>query len=332
MRPAGRFRRRIASVPAVFAVAVLSLVGLPFICLALVLADLVRLRFRLPLLRLFLFGICWAWLEVCGVIAAGALWCLGRAGDVAAHYRLQAWWADRLMTALRITCGLEVRSEGVEFLAPGPTVLLVRHASLADSLLTAWTVTARAGMRPRVVMKRELLVDPCLDIVGNRLPNCFVDRGAKDSGPELASIASMAEGLGRGDVAVLFPEGTRVNPAKKERAVRSIERSDPERARRVAGLQHLLPARPGGAEALLGSACDAEICVGSHVGFEGLDTFGGIISALGRRPDPVHIRFRRIERPDSGLLGRPDFTDWLDTVWESVDEDVQSLSASGFQR
>jgi len=38
------------------------------------------------------------------------------------------------------------------------------------------------------VLKRELLADPCLDIVGNRLPNHFLDRHATDSGPELAAL------------------------------------------------------------------------------------------------------------------------------------------------
>ena len=55
--------------------------------------------------------------------------------------------------------------------------MLCRHASLADSLVSAWVITSVAGMNPRYVLKRELLVDPCLDIVGNRLPNHFLDRG-----------------------------------------------------------------------------------------------------------------------------------------------------------
>ena len=169
----------LVTVVVVFAICASALLPLAVALLGLV--DLVRLRPRLPLARLFLFGLCWAWLEVLGVAAATGLWLMRRAGDVDAHYSLQAWWADKLMASLRITCGLTPEVSGVDRIRPGPTVLLVRHASLADSLLTAWVITARAGLRPRIVMKRELLVDPCLDIVGNRLPNCFVDRSAADS-------------------------------------------------------------------------------------------------------------------------------------------------------
>jgi len=71
-----------------------------------------------------------------------------------------------------------------------PTVRLLmvcRHASRADSLVSAWVVTIGAGMHPRYVLKRELLADPCLDVVGNRLPNHFGDRGAADSATELVA-------------------------------------------------------------------------------------------------------------------------------------------------
>ncbi len=346
-------KRRVMSVGLVTAVALGSSLAAPVALPVLAAVDLARFKHRLPLARLYAFGVCWAWLELAGVSAAGGLWLLGRKADLAAHYRLQAWWADKVMTSLRITCGLQPDVAGAEALCTGPTVLFVRHASLADSLLTAWVITDAVGMRPRVVMKRELLVDPCLDIVGNRLPNCFVDRGAADSAPELAAIASMAHGLGSGDVAVLFPEGTRANPHKRERALEAIRRSDPQRARRMESLVNLLPPRPGGAATLLGAAPDAALCVGWHVGFEGLDTFGGIIAGLGRSRTPIRIRFARVERPridgsggeggtgggdgagagdgagggdgTGGLAPGADFVDWLDELWLGLDQRVQDL-------
>lgn len=331
-------KRRAASLSGVAAAAVGLIVLAPLLLPALAVADLLRARLRLPLIRLYLFGICWAWLEIAGVTAATGLWLTGHRHDVRVHYRLQAWWADRLMGALRVTCGLEAEVDGVEALQPGPTVLLVRHASLADSLLTAWAITSAAGtglapMRPRVVMKRELLVDPCLDVVGNRLPNCFVDRSAADSLPELAAIAQMADGLATGDVAVIFPEGTRANPTKRQRALARIAGSDPQRAQRLAPLSHLLPPRPAGAAALLRATPDAEVCVGWHIGFEGLDTFSGIIAALGLPRSTVRLCFRRLERaqmPPAGPAdadGRPpaDFVRWLDETWLELDADVDAL-------
>lgn len=325
--------RRAKSISVVVVGALGSILALPLALPALVVVDLVRLRPKLPLARLYAFGLCWAWLETVGILAATGLWLTGRGGDAAAHYRLQAWWAGRLMASLRATCGVRPDVAGADALLPGPTVLFVRHASLADSLLTAWVIIEAVGMHPRIVMKRELLADPCLDIVGNRLPNCFVDRAAADSAPELAAIEAMTEGLAQRDVAVLFPEGTRANPAKRARALDAIRRSDPQRAERMGALVNLLPPKPGGAAAMLGASPGAAVCIGWHVGFEGLDTFGGIIDALGRGRSRVAIRFERVGRPDvaaeatGGAPARPPdgFADWLDDVWLHLDEAVQVL-------
>ena len=150
------------------------------------------------------------------------------------------------MTALRVTCGVTIDVEAAEVLHPAPVVLLVRHASLADSLLTAWVVTEHAGLRPRVVLKRELLADPCLDIVGNRLPNCFVDRNAEDTAPGLAEIERMGATMDADSVSIIFPEGTRANPAKRRRALDRIAERDAERAGRLERLEHVLPPRPAG--------------------------------------------------------------------------------------
>lgn len=319
-------RRRLVSVAAVLAVAWVLTPLFPLVALVVVAVDLVRLRFRLPLLRLTTFGICWAWLEVAGIVAAAALWLGGRGRDEAAHYRLQRWWADRLMAALRVTCGVHVDVEGVDALRPGPIVLLVRHASLADSLLTAWVVTEQAQLQPRVVLKRELLADPCLDIVGNRLPNCFLDRQAEDSAPGLAQLRAMGSTMGPDSAAIIFPEGTRANPAKRRRALERIGEADPGRAERLASLTHLLPPRPSGTRALLEGAAevDAGVVIGWHVGFDGLDTFSGILAALGRPRTPIRMRLRRVAPPPSTDPATVEA--WLDELWLDLDRRVGQLS------
>lgn len=319
-------RRRLVSVAAVLAVAWALTPLFPLVALVVVAVDLVRLRIRLPLLRLTTFGICWAWLEVAGIVAAAALWLGGRGRDEAAHYRLQRWWADRLMAALRVTCGVHVDVEGVDALRPGPIVLLVRHASLADSLLTAWVVTEQAQLQPRVVLKRELLADPCLDIVGNRLPNCFLDRQAEDSAPGLAQLRAMGSTMGPDSAAIIFPEGTRANPAKRRRALERIGEADPGRAERLASLTHLLPPRPSGTRALLEGAAevDAGVVTGWHVGFDGLDTFSGILAALGRPRTPIRMRLRRVAPPPSTDPATVEA--WLDELWLDLDRRVGQLS------
>jgi 1-acyl-sn-glycerol-3-phosphate acyltransferase len=318
-------RRRAASVTSVLVAAWLLTVLFVPLSLALAVVDLVRLKFRLPLLRLASFALCWAWLETVGVAAASWLWVSGRRGDVEAHYRLQRWWADRLMGALRVTCGITIEVQGAELLVPGPTVLLVRHSSLADSLLTAWAVTEHAALRPRVVMKRELLSDPCLDIVGNRLPNCFLDRQAENSAPGLAELSRMGATMEHGCASIIFPEGTRANASKRRRALERIAERDPHRADRLAGLRHVLPPRPAGTRALLAGAAevDADVVIGWHVGFDGLDTFAGILAALGRARTPIRMRFARVDAPD---VDDPGFDRWLDDQWCRVDQEVDELA------
>ncbi len=315
--------RRCVSILGLFVAALLLLVLIPLWLPIAAVVDLVRLRRRLPTVRLLLFALGWSWLESASVLLAFGLWLCGQSRNRKVHYRLQAWWAANVLGLLRATTGVRIAAEGVDQLTPGPVVLLCRHASLADSLVSAWVVTSLAGLHPRYVLKRELLADPCLDIVGNRLPNHFLDRQATDSRPELDALTRLSTGMGRDDVAVIFPEGTRASPIKRERALQRLKERDPARAARLAGLQHLLPPRPAGSAALIDGAPDADIVIGWHVGFDGLDTFGGILRHLARRPPAVRFRVRRIPRAE--VPSGPAFADWLDQVWLQADRDVHEM-------
>lgn len=322
-RVSSTLQRRAVTVPAVALAALALLVLAPLWLPLSLLADLVRGRLRLPTTRLLAFALCWAWLESIGVAVAAGLWLTGQRRNQRAHFALQRWWAAQLMGALRATTGVRVDTVDAGCLAPGPAVMLCRHASLADSLLSAWIVTSHARMNPRYVLKRELLFDPCLDIVGNRLPNHFLDRQATDSAPELAALRDLAAGLRADEIAVIFPEGTRSSPAKRQRALDKIRERDPARADRLAPLQHLLPPRPAGAAALLDGCSTADVAVAWHVGFDGLDTFGGIIRHLSRRPRPVRFhaeRFARAEVPSGD-----EFRTWLDDAWLRSDRAVHAL-------
>jgi 1-acyl-sn-glycerol-3-phosphate acyltransferase len=322
----GTATRRVISIPSLIAAAVLLTVLSPVWLPIAAIADLIRGRWRLPFARLGLFAVGWAWLETAGVATAGVLWVTGQRHNQPAHHALQRWWAANLMRVLRVTTGIRVTATGVDALRPGPAVVLCRHASLADSLVSAWVITTLAGQRPRYVLKRELLVDPCLDVVGNRLPNYFLDRGAADSAAELDALRELAVGMGPNDVAVIFPEGTRSTAAKRARAVERIADRDPSRLDRVRGLRHLLPVRPAGSAALLAGCPAADVVIAWHVGFDGLDTFGGIIRHLAHRPAPVHFeadRFPRREVPDDPVA----LTTWLDERWCEVDDKVHEMLA-----
>ncbi len=314
-------RRRLVSIPALMlAAAILTLAAPVWIVLGAV-ADLVRGRPRLPVVRLLAFAFLWSWLELAGVFCSAVLWVIGRATDRSRHYALQRWWARNLLGALRITCGVRVRVENVEALRPGPVLMFARHASLADSLVSAYVVTTVAGMKPRYVLKRELLADPCLDVVGQRLPNHFLDRGATDSTPELEALSRLAGDMDVDTVGIIFPEGTRANPIKRDRAIARISEVDPGRVERVRPLRHLLPPRPAGAAAMLRGHPTCDVVTAWHVGFEGLDTFSGILGALARPMPPVRFVLRRIPRSEvPSSYG--DLTAWLDREWMRMDDEV----------
>ena len=87
--------------------------------------------------------------------------------------------------------------------------------------------------------------------------------------------------------------------------------------------KHLLPPRPAGSAALIDGAPGADILIGWHVGFDGLDTFGGILRHLAHKPPPVRFAARRVARSD--VPAGAAFADWLDSAWLQADRDVQRM-------
>jgi 1-acyl-sn-glycerol-3-phosphate acyltransferase len=280
--------------------------------------DLARADLRFPRLRLLSFAWSWTTLEAVGSLAASALWLTGRGGDLETHYRLQRWWASRLVDSLGLFADLRFEVDGLEQLAPGPVVVCVRHVSVADALLPAWLL-GQVGMRPRYVMKDDLLLDPSLDIVGQRIPNHFVDRLPDDVGAELAAIEDLARGMDERDGAVIFPEGMVVTASRRAKAVERLAERDPDRAERLRDLRVLAPVRPAGTAALLRGAPTADVVIVTHTGLEAL---ARVADAPAHVPlaEPVRITLRRVPRAE--IPGDDDFAAWLDEQWLAADAAV----------
>ena len=299
-------------------VAVVATMSAPIWVALAVVIDAARLRWRFPVARLLLFGWYWSIIECAGVLISFALWMSGQSNNQVLHYRLMGWWAGKLMTGLRIAMSASIDVDDTGAFEEGNAVVLCRHASLADSLVSAWVICTKRGLSPRYVLKRELLWDPCLDIVGLRVPNYFVDRGSQQSTNELAAVTRLSADLAISDVAVIFPEGTRSSDAKRNRAIEKIRDQSPERLAATEGLRHLIPVRPSGTLALLDGAPHADLVIAWHTGFDGLSTFGGVITALGRSDVRIVFRARRLQRsllPDVNVA-------WLDDVWAKMDREV----------
>ena len=187
---------------------------------------------------------------------------------------------------------------------------------------------ASTGRRLSVAGPRDpcpqLLWDPCLDVVGQRLPNVFVQRGAGDGASEIAAVRALAADLGVGEGVLIYPEGTRFTPAKQARARAALARTDPDRAARVAGLRCVLPPRAGGPLALLDAQPGADVLFLAHVGLEGAATLGHVWrGALIERPARLGSWCERgtdVPRTPAERLA------WLDAQWRRMDEWIARLA------
>lgn len=326
IRPMSRaWLRRPITIAGVIVAALLLTVLIPVWVVLGAIADVLRGLWRFPTLRLLSFAWCWTWLETAGVLVSGLLWITGQGRNLRANYALQRWWAKRLIASLRVTCGLGIDVEGVDELPSGPLVCFGRHASLGDALVSAWIFGSEAHRFPRYVMKKELLLDPCLDIVGQRIPNWFVDRGSAAVRQEIAGIRTMAEGMGERDVAVIFPEGTRANDSKREYLVGRLEKRTPDRHLLMSDLKYLLPPRAAGAAALLEAVPDADVVLMWHVGFDGLDSFGGILRRLAAAEPSARVVLESCAR--STVPTGDAFSEWLDRRWVEIDAKVVAADA-----
>jgi 1-acyl-sn-glycerol-3-phosphate acyltransferase len=266
--------------------------------------------------------------EMAGLLGAGALFLLrpllrDPARWRALHFRLQDAWATALWRAAVSCFGLRVDVDAREArLGDGPYLLLLRHVSAGDTLLASAFVSRPHGMRLRYVLKRELLWDPCLDVVGKRLGHVFVDRTGADSAREIARVQALAHGLGPREGVLIYPEGTRFSFARRARVLaRFVREGDVKRIEYARSLTHVLPPRTGGVLALLEGAPAADVVVCMHRGFERAASLRRIWRGepLDRR---IQVRFLRIPRcaiPAS----RHERALWLRELWQQVDDWVE---------
>jgi 1-acyl-sn-glycerol-3-phosphate acyltransferase len=314
----------------VVASALLLLVLMPVWLPIMLLIDAVRMNWRFPLVRFTAFGLMWAWLETLGIVAAVCLWAVGQSRNQNSNFVLQKLWTRGVVGALGLTVGLHIEVEGADTLGDGPFIALCRHASLADSVMSAWVFMTASGLRPRYVLKKELKLDPCLDVVGHRLPNYFLDRSSSDLAAELQGIEQMAQGLTAHEIAVIFPEGTRANDAKRRRILELLRERAPERAVKLEKLKYLMAPKTAGVTALLAAVPNAKVVTMWHAGFDGMDSFRGIVQHLAKSAVKVQVKVTEHQR--ATVATGEAFVAWLDEQWCAMDHAVgvivseQSLS------
>lgn len=280
------------------------------------LIGLVRRR-SFVLLRLLLFGWFYFGFELFSLALVGVVFVLAPDARVRTErlYRLQAWWASVTLSIAQWLLRLRVVTEGTETAVPGPVIFLIRHASILDTLLPCAYVQRPYRVRVRYVLKQELLVDPCIDVVGNALPNYFVDRTG-DTSREVEALRALVSDLGD-DGVLIFPEGTRFSQEKRRRALAKLEAQSPEIQEAGRALTHVLPPRPGGVLALLEALPGTDCVIFVHTGLESLAKVKDVLSG-GIVGSTVRIRCWRI--PANEIPPTADERlRWLYSEWKKVD-------------
>lgn len=316
--------RRILTVPAYVLICGLAVSTLPITLPVTAAVDALR-RTPWGATRSVLFFTWYLTCEVIGILASFALWSVARAtGRTAApayvdrHFALQQWWARTLLRGAELIFRMRFEVEGDGGVGPGPMLVFIRHASVGDTVLPAVFLSGRHGLRLRYVLKRELLWDPCLDIVGNRLPNYFVRRDGADTEREVAEIRRLAEGIGRGEGVLIYPEGTRFTAEKRMKILARMEQgASAALAGRARRLRHVLPPRLGGPVALLESRPDADVVFCAHVGFDDVTRFSEFLDG-GLVDGTVRVAFWRI--PAASVPRGEACTEWLFEQWQRVDD------------
>ncbi len=269
--------RRLLTVPACISLTLLLTAFSPLLLiLAWLVGRLPACRGAVPTLGLI---VGYLWCETLGISAATWLWFRHReeAAFVRANYKLQCWWAATLKRIAERLFRLEFEVSGQGALTGPGALTMPRHASIADTLIPMVFYAIPQGIRLRYVLKQELLFDPCLDIVGHRLPNYFVDRGGEDSARAAAGVAGLLTGMAPDEGLLLYPEGTRFSTARVH-ALRARWKDDPGRLAQLDRWPHLLPPRTGGFLAALDANPGRDLLFCAHAGFEGSSHFRSLIN------------------------------------------------------
>lgn len=328
-----RWRRRAVTIPAVTIGAALTLALSPLLLPLTLLVDLVRRkRFATTRFYAFLFVYLWtatlalaalfvSWV-VCGTWA-GAKWDrIYRHSDV-----FQRLWARALYRGGEACLGVTTEVETVDFpeTERGPFLVFARHTSVADTMLPLVVIRHDRELPLRYVIKRELLVEPAIDVAGQRIPNAFVRRSGNDLSKEVEQVRKLARDLQRGQGVLIYPEGTRFSPRKHAQRLADIRSKDLARYERVRKYRRMLPMRLGGPLAMLDERPDADVLFFAHTGFEAVSSFERMIN--GALVDMrVKVQIRRV--PASEIPKDADArAAWLDNEWAKMDRWVDAILA-----
>ena len=233
------------------------------------------------------------------------------------NHRLQHWWANSLLSGLQRLFEFSVDIDG-DVPDCGGSYLYVRHVSSADTLLPLLTVVIPQQLRCHYVLKQELCLDPCLDIVAHRIPNAVIQRGKAEEA--IHKILSLTEALTDRSCIVFYPEGTRFSNKKRRYVLDQMEEGSDQRAF-AESLACTLPPKKRGSLGLMVQRPSTPVVFVAHVGFEKAGTIGNLING-GLFRQRVQCAFWKVNPPsDVKMHGA-----WLEQHWLQMDQWLQERS------
>ncbi len=302
------------------AVTVLS----PALHVVLALLDLTNPR-RMRFTRLVGLGIAFCVVEFVGLTLAFLLWVASGFGHFQQHPTFQKLnFAVFRIWLLLITKAIET-FVGYRFvpprqsLAPGPNLVLARHAGPGDALMIARWLTVDERRRLRMLGTTKLLWDPFFNHLVQRLPFHFCDQNPANADQELEEIKAASATIEQDGAMIVFPEGGNYTPRRYDQALaRFAERGQEERLERTRNLHHVLPPRTGGTAAAIRAAEGASITFVAHVGLDDLLSLSDLWRAV-----PVDREVRTIQWHQPQDTVPPDHLDmvrWIFDQWQAIDD------------
>lgn len=311
------FCRRLLTITVVFGATVFLLGLFPFWAVLTLVAGAVQPAWRSSF-RCLCFITIYLLCETLGIVVSALLWLarpvLGAERFLDGNRNLQMAWASALKLAAEKLFRLQFVVEGVEALEGDAGIVLPRHTSIGDTILPVVFYAQPRAYGVRYVLKRELLLDPCLDIVGNRLPNVFLDRGSPDMPAELNALELLADKASRDEALVIYLEGTRFSQKKLERIRQKFGGGQ---------WQAVLPPRLSGTLALMKGAPEKDLLFCAHAGFEASGSFAALFNG-GWLDTTVRLRFWRVPAAEIPA-GEGERKAFLLSQWEKMDRVVAEL-------
>ena len=313
--------RRLVTIPTSWLLFLLAVVLAPLAGLLALGADLVGRRRGWPTLRLAGFVVVALWIEVSShprILWSWVSQPVARQTWTERNNHLMHWWTGRLTRGAERVVGVRWRFDIPDDLEPGPLLAFSQHVSIVDAIAPVFLLGNQRGWYLRYTLTRGLRFDPCLDIVGHRIPNHFVERGRGDNTTEMAHLRTLVADMHGDECAAIFPGGGLFTPAGLARAVTKLEERGSPQASMAAAYRHVMPPRPGGVNAFFDGAPDANVIVVGHVGFEPLASLKKFWHVVPLR-EPVEVKIWRYDR-DEVPEAEEERMAWLYERWQVMDD------------